>query len=210
MKRTLSLAILSLAALIAAGCSTPGPSRFEQWAFDVRTNYTPVVVVQTNEVLQIVTVYRTNEVAGVVTVTAATNLVRTLEPVTVTNWLAQVTYSPNTNAGTIASTGRVLGEPFGVGGLVGTLLGGIFSLWGIVRSSRARKAAAVLAQGIETGRAILRETPQGQQLDAEYRAWLEKDQKRKAVLDLILPLLERSLDTVAAETTAKTITKKLA
>lgn len=178
------------------GCAS-APTSAERFLFDIRTNYTPRVEYVTNQVPVVVEQIRyvTNEVAGIVTVTSTTNqtvsAVEHIQPVT--NWVATVNWEPSTNATAIAQTGKAIGDPFGVGGIVGIALSGIFGLWGTIRSRRARKAAAVLAQGIETGRALLRDTPQGRDLDAEFVAWLERNQTATGVIREVLPIVDKTV-----------------
>jgi hypothetical protein len=230
MKAKLSLAV-GLAALLATilvGCSMFGsnpapPTAFEQKLFDVTTNF--VTRVQTNTVTLtnsvIIPVTQTNIVLQTVQVTNITgivvpqmnttftyqtvfqtNTVVTTNAVTVTNTVPSYDYKPNAAAQTgagIAGTLANVGLP-GVGSLVSM---GIIGALGIYGKLRGNKVAGALAQGIETARAVIQTTPQGQQLDANFKAWLVAHQSAAGVITDITSIVGKTVNTPTGEAIAQ-------
>jgi hypothetical protein len=62
----------------------------------------------------------------------------------------------------------------GIGSIVALVLGGLYRGY---RQLRNRKVNEALVQGIETPRAVLTTTPQGQAMDAQFVKWLMQHQK---------------------------------
>lgn len=178
--------ILSLAiALAVLGCTTTKPpTAVENTFFTVVTNYVPIVVPQV--------VYVTNE-AGTAW---QTNVVYK------TNWAEGYTFSPNTNASAVIETGTAIGNFFGVGGLVGTILAALFGMWARLRGNQAVKTAGVLAEIIEAGRKVLASTPQGTSLESNWVAWMSKHQTETGVILEVAKLLKQVVSNETAQKVA--------
>lgn len=178
--------LLTFILILVAGCSTTQrpPSALEQHFFNVETNTVPIVIVQTN------IVWLTND-AGAVLATNTTILR--------TNQAETYAFTPNERADAVTQIGRAVGSPFGVGELVGMGLAALFGLYGTLRSRKANKTAAVLAQIIETGRAVLQSTPQGQQLDERWVQWMQRHQAEAGVMQEVIALLAKVVDTDSAK-----------
>lgn len=171
-------------ALILAGCATSGPQNpptaTEQKFFTIETNYVPVVETRTSE-------------AGT--------------PVTVTNFVPEYVFLPNTNAaGIAATTGGItgLGAP-GYGALATAVVSGIFGLWGMLRSRRSNQTAATLAQIIETGEQVLLTTPNGAALAQQWKAWMIKHQAETDTIGQASQLVANIVDTEDARQAAAQI-----
>lgn len=184
MRKTLPLLIV---AAFIAGCASKPPTALEQRWFNIETNYTPVVVVKTNIVP--VTMVQTNylvitNVSGVQEFRTnlvpyfvyETNVVRS----TITN--EDYVYTPGAGAAAIRESGTAVGNIFGVGGLVGTALGGLFSLWGYVRSRKRYVTAANIAQTVETLREFIKQLPNGPAYDAAFVQWMQTNQANAGVI----------------------------
>jgi hypothetical protein len=187
MKTRLLLPIACLT--ILSGCALAGPrppSGIEQTFFTVVTNYVPIVT-STTTVLVV-----TNE-SGV---TWVTNVIRE------TNWAEGYNFTPNDNAEMVAETGTTVGNFFGVGGIVGTLLTAAFGIWAKLRSNNAMKMAGVLAQIIEAGRKVLISTPQGQQLENQWVSWMSRQQIDSGVILEVNKLLKAVIDPESAKLAA--------
>ena len=195
---------------VALGCGVTGcagvPTRVERMVYDVRTNEVPVVVVRTN----VVSV--TNEVPVVVLMTngvTVTNVVPVVawatNVVSVTNTVYREELVPRaTVEATVASAGEVGGGFLGIGSLLSTALVGLYHLYASLRN---RKVNAALVQGVETARAVLLNTPQGQALDAKFVSWLVKQQGAGAVLNDVSALVKRYADATRAEADAAQLAK---
>ena len=66
----------------------------------------------------------------------------------------------------------------GVGSIMALALGGLYHGY---RQVRNRKVNEALIQGVETARAVLTTTPQGQSVDAQFVRWLMKHQREAGV-----------------------------
>jgi hypothetical protein len=192
MKRKVTLAtpllIVVIFAALIIGCATAPPTRWEQKLFTIQTNV----------------VYVTNVIPVIDYVTNDANFV-----VVRTNWVQRTdvveTYDmkPGPNADAIVETGRVVGNiAGGWGGIVGTVLAGVFGLWASLRSRKSNQTAAVLTQIIETGRAILQTTPQGQQLDEKWKTWMISHQAETGVITEVMKLVNSVVDEPTAKATA--------
>ena len=179
----------------------------------VVTNTVPVVTERTN------IVYVTNEVSGAVSGYAtrepvATNMVTAV----VTNFLpvfmTNVVQVPVTNLvakpeaeATIQATGSVINTfAPGVGSIVALALGGLYHGY---RQLRNRKVNEALIQGVETARAVLTATPQGQAVDAQFVRWLMEHQKEAGVFATVSTLVDQLSDNPAAKMTAEEIAKRV-
>jgi len=213
-----------LAALLAfvSGCSTLDRAAYQQevtWTNApvvhvftntvVVTNTVPVVTERTN------TVYVTNAASGAVAGFATrepvatnyvTSTVTNFVPVFMTN-LVQV---PATNLvakpealATIEATGSIVNTfAPGIGSILALALGGLYHGY---RQIRNRKVNEALIQGVETARAVLTTTPQGQVADAQFVKWLMEHQKEAGVFSTVSTLVDQLTDNPAAKMAAQEI-----
>ena len=172
----------AMAVLLSACASTIPPTGVEQTFFTVTTNYVPVVTT-TNVIVQVENQWVTNVV-------------------TITNWVEGYDFQPNTNATAVIETGTAIGNFFGVGGLVGTILAALFGVWARMRGNAALKTAGVLAQIIEAGRKVLATTPQGQGLESQWVAWMSKHQTETGVVLEVAKLLKQVVNAETAKQVA--------
>jgi hypothetical protein len=121
----------------------------------------------------------------------------------VTNYEEAYTYTPNERARTVSAVaGTAAGLLGPVGELVALLCAGAFGVWGQLRSSRATRVAGVLAQVIETGRAVLQASPQGQKLDEQWKNWMITHQAQQGVIEDVVKLLGTVVDDGTAKEAA--------
>ena len=179
----------------------------------VMTNIVPQVVERTrvvmvtNDATGAVSGYTTREpvMTNLVTV-LVTNTIPVFEtnlmPVAITNFVAK----PGVVA-TIEATGGVVNTFLpGVGSILALALGGLYHGY---RQVRNRKVNAALVQGVETARAILETTPQGQTADAQFVKWLKDHQKEAGVFTTVAGLVENLTDNEAAKLTAQEIAARV-
>ncbi len=201
-----TLVPMGLFVLALGGCKA-APTALEQRFFTVVTNYVPVVVTNTVFVTNTVTAVLTNSTGAV---WSTTNISVSATPSIGTNWAAAYDFRPNASAAELGTVGKAIGDPFGAGGIVELVLGGAFALWGIVRSNRAAKTSAALAQIIEVGRNVLATTPQGAALEEQWVSWMTKHQKERGVVTDVVRLLENTMDPLEARTQAKKLAELVA
>lgn len=216
MKVRTIIAVCGLALLVAA-CAATKPNAFDRAFYDITTNQVPKVVVHTN----VVTL--TNVVQQEVTKTNWIDQTR-FEVVKLTNEIPvfvqvtnvvpevvmtpQLSFAPNTNATALANTARDVGNLFGpFGALVGGLVMGALGVYGRMRSGS--KSAEVLAQVIETGRELLKTTPQGQQLDQRWVQWMQLHQAEAGVLQRVTSLVGNVVDNQSAREVAQELTEMM-
>jgi len=94
----------------------------------------------------------------------------------------------------------------GVGSILALALGGLYHGY---RQVRNRKVNEALVQGVETARAILTTTPQGQAADAQFAKWLMDHQKEAGVFTTVSGLVEKLSDNPAARLTAQEIAARV-
>jgi hypothetical protein len=172
--------------LLLFGCAdlaVKPPSPWEQSNYNVVTNKTEVV-----------TPAYTTEVAGIEVVVPET-----------TNLLESYEFLPSEKTKAIQETGKVIGSFWGVGELVSGLIGGVFGLWGVLRSRKSNKTAAALVQIIETGRVLLKETPQGQRLDDKWTLWMVKHQAEQGIINEVVKLMGQAVDNESAKVVSQKI-----
>jgi hypothetical protein len=178
----------------------------------VVTNTVPVVLERTN------IVFVTNEVGTVsgyaTREPVATNMVAAVVtnfvPVFMTNWV-QV---PVTNLvdrseaeATIQATGGIINTfAPGIGSIVALALGGLYHGYRQVRNRQVNQA---LVQGVETARAVLTTTPQGQAADAQFVKWLMEHQKEAGVFTTVSGLVDEFSDNPAARMVAQEIAARV-
>ena len=222
-------AVMVVAALLAvnglSGCSTLDRAYKKEvtWTNQPVVEVVTNTVVVTNLVPQVVertsVVYVTNAFSGAVSGYAtrepvATNMVTALAtnfvPVFYTNFV-QV---PVTNLvakpealGAIEAVGSVTNTfAPGIGSIVALALAGLYHGY---RQVRNRKVNEALVQGVETARAVLTTTPQGQAVDAQFVKWLMDHQKEAGVFTTVSGLVGQLSDSPAAQMTAQEIAQRV-
>jgi hypothetical protein len=122
--------------------------------------------------------------------------------VPVTNLVAKPEALP-----TIEATGSVVNTfAPGVGSILGLVLGGLYHGY---RQVRNRKVNEALIQGVETARAVLATTPQGEAADAQFVKWLMEQQKEAGVFSTVSQLVDQLTDNPAAKMAAQEIADRL-
>lgn len=221
MKIKICLATLTgLVIALIAGCVTKPPSAFEQRYFNITTN-PPVLAVVTNYVP--VTLYKTNEVIQTVTnlqnvVEFRTNLIpvavaTNLQAVTslVTNEPETYNLKPKPEAiQPIQTVGGLIGNLFGAGGLVTTAIGAAFSLWGFMRSKKTYATATDLAQIIETVRSFVRQLPNGANYDTALVNFMVQHQAEAGTINQVAQIVAGEVNTSDAQVAAEHIRQSLA
>jgi hypothetical protein len=179
----------------------------------VLTSTVPVVMERTNVVY--VTNATTGAVAGYlarepVATNMVTAVVTNLVPVFYTN-LVQVPVTnlvakPEAEA-VIQGAGSVVNTfAPGIGSILALALAGLYHGY---RQVRNRKINEALVQGVETARAVLTTTPQGQAVDAQFVKWLMDHQKEAGVFTTVSSLVEQLSDNPAAKLTAQEIAQRV-
>jgi len=179
----------------------------------VVTNLVPQVVERTS------VVYVTNGVSGAVSGYAtrepvATNMVTAVVTNFVPVFFTNVVQVPVTN---LVAKPEVLGAIEAAGSMTNTFLPGVGSILALAlgglyhgyRQLRNRKVNEALVQGVETARAILTTTPQGQAADAQFVKWLMDHQKEAGVFTTVSGLVEQLSDNPAARLTAQEIAQRV-
>ena len=94
----------------------------------------------------------------------------------------------------------------GIGSILALALAGLYHGYRQVRNRRVNEA---LIQGVETARAVLTTTPQGQAADAQFVKWLMEHQKEAGVFTTVSGLVEQLTDNPAARMTAQEIAQRV-
>jgi len=175
----------------------------------VVTNTVPVVTERTN------ILYVTNAVSGAVAGYAtrepvATNMVTAVVTNFVPVFYTNIVQVPVTNLvakpealATIEATGSIVNTfAPGIGSILALALGGLYHGY---RQLRNRRVTEALVQGVETARAVLTTTPQGQAADAQFVKWLMEHQKEAGVFSTVSGLVDQLSDNPAAKMTAQEI-----
>ncbi|HOA62350.1 MAG TPA: hypothetical protein PKK57_13465 [Verrucomicrobiota bacterium] len=222
-------AAVLVAALLAVGGMSGCSTLDRAYKKEVTWTNQPVVEVVTNTVVvtnivpQVVErtsiVYVTNAVSGAVSGYAtrepvATNLVAAVVTNFVPVFYTNTVQVPVTNLvakpevlGAIEAAGSVTNTFLpGVGSILALALGGLYHGY---RQVRNRKVNEALVQGVETARAILTTTPQGQAADAQFAKWLMDHQKEAGVFTTVSGLVEKLSDNPAARLTAQEIAARV-
>ncbi len=223
---TLLAGALAFLVACAAGCSTLDRAAYRQ---EVTWTNAPVVQVVTNMVVQTNTVpivvertnvvYVTNAASGAVSGYAtrepvATNVVTALVtnfvPVFYTNMVqvpvTNLVARPEVEAAFSAAGSVVNTFAPGVGSILALALAGLYHGY---RQVRNRKVNEALVQGVETARAVLATTPQGQAADAQFVKWLMDHQKEAGVFATVSGLVDQLSDNPAARLTAQEISARV-
>jgi hypothetical protein len=218
-------AALALLVACASGCSTLDRAYKQEVTWSdapvvhvftntvVVTNTVPVVLERTN------VVYVTNATTGAVSGYLAREPVATnMVAMAVTNFVpvffTNVVQVPVTNLvarpeaeATIQAAGSVVNTfAPGIGSIVALALGGLYHGY---RQLRNRKVNEALIQGVETARAVLTTTPQGQAADAQFVKWLMDHQKEAGVFSTVSQLVEQLTDNPAAKVAAQEIADRV-
>lgn len=190
--KKLALPLLALTvALAITGCAVL--DRMYGKTVTAHPQTTNVVTrLETNTVVNWVTNSITDPAGNVMQhVSATTNVVVTPRTViTVTPAWFETNLVANTSVeGGISAVGGVAGS-LGVpgAGLIGIVLGWLYPAYAAFRN---KKANIALVTGIEAGRQILQETPEGQKLDARMKDALINHQEVAGVLNLVSGLVNR-------------------
>jgi len=222
-------AVMVVAAMLAvnglSGCSTLDRAYKKEvtWTNQPVVEVVTNTVVVTNLVPQVVertsVVYVTNAVSGAVSGYAtrepiATNVVTAVVTNFVPVFYTNVVQVPVTNLvakpevlGAIEAAGSVTNTFLpGVGSILALALGGLYHGY---RQVRNRKVNEALVQGVETARAVLTTTPQGQAVDAQFVKWLMDHQKEAGVFTTVSGLVEQLSDNPAAKLTAQEIAQRV-
>ena len=222
-------AVILVAALVAvgglSGCSTLDRAYKQEVTWTnapvvhvftntvVVTNTVPVVTERTNIVY--VTEATTGAVSGYMSrEPVATNMVAAVVTNYVPVFMTNVVQVPVTNlvarpeAETAfqAAGGVINTFAPGIGSIVALALGGLYHGY---RQLRNRKVNEALVQGVETARAVLTSTPQGQALDAQFVKWLMEHQKEAGVFSSVSGLVDQLSDNPAARMTAQEIAQRV-
>ena len=216
------IAFIALLISVLTGCSTT-PTALDRLVSNVQTNYTPTLALQTN----VVTLVQTNVVIQTFTVTNSVGIqvpvfqtnfvtapVYTTNLVVVTNQVASYTLTPGGTATAVAGGAGVVANLAAPG--IGTLVtGGILGLLSIFLGFRNRQmngqndvlsqAAGVLAQTIETGRALMSTTPQGQKAADAFTQWMITNQAQTQTIGAITQIVKDSTNNVQAQAAANQI-----
>jgi hypothetical protein len=202
------VAVVGMAMLVTvAGCATLDRAYNAEvtWRDEAVVKVVTNTVVVTNLVPQVVAEVGKPAVTNFVTV-LVTNTIPVFETnvvqVPVTNLVAK----PAAVA-TIDATGSLVNIFLpGIGSMVALLLGGVYHGY---RQLRNRKVNEALVQGVETARAILETTPQGQAVDTQFVKWLMEHQKQAGVFQTVSTLVDAFTDNPAAKLTAQEIAERV-
>jgi hypothetical protein len=208
----IGLSILALVSLTACGSLTSSPPLpVEAKLFNIQTNLTPQVQMQTNVVTvretNVVTVinpltqvqYQTNQVT---VQTVATNIV------TVTNEVPSYVFTPKAAVTNDAAIIGTVANGFlpGFGGLITTGITGLLGLWATLRTkSQGNQVAANLAQAIETARSVIKSLPNGATVGSQFDDFLVQHQTDANLLNEIAPLVDKYVNPDAAQGAATKI-----
>ena len=108
---------------------------------------------------------------------------------------------------TIEATGSIVNTFLpGIGSILALVLGGAYHGY---RQVRNRRVSEALVQGVETARAVLTTTPQGQAADAAFVKWLMEHQKEAGVFTTVSGLVDQLTDNPAAKLTAQEIAERV-
>jgi len=173
----------------------------------------PMVTERTN--ILYVTNAATGSVSGYVArEPVATNVVTVVQTNLVPVFMTNVVQVAVTNLvarpemlATIEATGSIVNTFLpGIGSIVALALGGLYHGYRQVRNRNVNEA---LVQGVETARAVLTTTPQGQAADAAFVKWLMEHQKEAGVFTTVSGLVDAYSDNPAAKMTAQEIAERV-
>ncbi len=220
-----ALATVAVSIVGLSGCATLDKAYDQEitWTNTPTVHVFTNTVIVTNTIPQIVErtniVFITNAATGNVSGQAArervatnfvTEVVTNLVPVFMTNFVqvpvTNLVAKPGAEAA-ISATGSIVNTfAPGVGSIVALALGGLYHGY---RQVRNRKVNEALVQGVETARAVLATTPQGQVADAQLVRWLMDHQREAGVFTTVSDLVEQLTDNPAAKMAAQDIAQRV-
>jgi hypothetical protein len=219
------VAVVAASILLCAGCSTldRAYTKHVTWTNAPVVQVVTNTVFATNVVAQVTErtniVFVTNVLSGAVSGVAsrepvATNFVTLIQTNLVPVFFTNLVQVPVTNLvarpeaeATIQAAGAVVNTFLpGIGSILALALGGLYHGY---RQVRNRKVNEALVQGVETARAVLETTPQGQAADAQFVKWLMEHQKEAGVFATVTTLVDQLSDNPAAKLTAQEIAEGL-
>jgi hypothetical protein len=230
IKNLLLCLMLGIAVAALTGCGTfgknAGPATgLEQRLFSVTTNFVPQVVQQTNTVTVTNTVQEVRQVTvtnaiGVPVDVPMTNyrtvLVTKEVPVTVTNIVPIQQLGPGSGSNTVTAVAGGVAGMFGWGGMVTTVLGGLFAGYLKLRNNalagRAtilNQTAGALTQNIETLLNVLQSTPQGAAVMPQIKNYLMAHQTEAGVIQSVAGIIEHFVNEPAAQQSAAEIVQAI-
>lgn len=165
MKAKLALVLFAAALLLpSTGCA----SAADRVLFDIQTNYVEQVNVS---------------VDGLGRQSFVTNLV------------PRVTVTPRAAVNTLVESTAPLAGPWGT--FIGVAITALLGWWARFRQKRINDEKTtvneVLVQSVEVARALLKRTPQGQEVDAKYVEWLKNNQQANDVLLTVRDLVAETV-----------------
>jgi len=198
------LIVMVVAGLVAA-CGLSGCATLDRaYRQEVTWTNAPVVEVVTNAVVV------SRSVTGPMGTNVVTEVVTNFVPVFYTNMVrvavTNLAARPEALASIEAAGVGINTFAPGIGSIVALVLGGLYHGY---RQLRNRKVNEALVQGVETARAILTTTPQGQVADAHFVKWLMDHQKEAGVFATVSDLVERVSDSPAARVAAQEIAERV-
>lgn len=181
IRSTLLLALLSFPLL--TGCSTIDK------AYDKEVVTVPGQAIRTNTVF-VTNVVVLPPVTNTVTGDVAPAIVRQVVTPTITVDFAPATTVTNlVPRAAISNTIEVVRDlPIPWAGVLGGVLAAIYSGYAAIRN---KKTAVALVQSYDAARRILRETPEGQKLDAKMTAVMANHQQLAGVIGHVKDLLDQ-------------------
>jgi hypothetical protein len=211
---TLAIAMFLIVICLTACGSVP--NAFDSRFYQIMTNQVPHVIVRTNTVVvtnlvpvvEARVIQLTNEVG---TITLQTNVFNVTNATvtfqtnvfSVTNLIDKAELQPKAEVDSILrETGQTIGGLFGAGGIGAALLSLLYQGYA---SMRNRRINAALLQSVETAREIKKDTPQGQEIEARYLAWLKDNQRGAQIITTVGKLVDTFVDNEAAREAAKLI-----
>jgi hypothetical protein len=214
MTKIKSLLAVSLLAMSVISCSTFGknpspPTAFESKLFVIQTNFVPVIVTKTNVENKINVITITNSVGVILW---QTNQVTVTNSVSETNEVPNYTYGQSDAGKTIAqTTGAIVnGVAPGFGGIAGTGIMAILSLWAYLRGSKFKTTSVTIAQEVETMREFLKTLPQGAKYDQAIVSFLQSHQMETGTAQQVLSLVNNEVSNPEAQAAVKEIQDALA
>lgn len=116
-------------------------------------------------------------------------------------------YATREPVATITAGGSIVNTFLpGIGSMLALALGGLYHGYRQVRNKKVNEA---LIQGVETARAVLETTPQGQAADAAFVKWLMEHQKEAGVFTTVSALVDQLTDNPAARLTVQEILERI-
>lgn len=181
--------------LLSSSGPQAAPTAIERKLADITTNVVPVLT--TNVVYAPVT----NPAGAVFMEAVSTNVTQG----------TQTNYTFQSNAQTQTAVGLLgmVGNFFGVGGLVTTGLGGLLSWYWKTRSRQSTAVAGALAQANQTAQAIIAGTPQGQTINMALQNWMHRAHLDNGIAQAVAAIIDSEVDPGAAQGAATSIVNSI-